>query len=393
MIRILKHPTSKALFLILILFAACKKTDNTNTVKPGTDPVLTVTDKNNPTEGTILLAPFNTSNPNAGYLYILDKNGNIIKSRKTNSYAVNFQKWTINGTTRYTYTEFNPNGYHIKNVLYVSGDDVVLDENLDEIKRYNFLPDSGHAATQNLADSHDFIFLGDDHYIAMTYYEKNVTNIPAYLKPVPGVKVAAPVIQEVNNGQIVWEWDATDYPEFYTSSQEWNIFGDSVNTQDYIHMNSLFIDPKDNNLIISLRNLNQVIKVDRKSGNIIWRLGGINSDFNLTPEQGFLRQHHVTLTDSGKTLLIFDNGEIDQRPQTRIVEIQIDEANRKVLSFKATPVANNVFTQYMGSVQKRGNTYFIGGGTGNYVMEMEQNTGKILFQVKINQPTYRAFKY
>jgi len=377
--------------VIISLLTSCKKPDSPAKSSPA--PVLNITDNNNPTDGTIIMAPFNTAVPNTGYLYMLDKTGNILQSKKVGNFAINFQKWVNNGQVRYTYTEFNPNGYHIPGVLYESGDDVILDANFNEIKRVDFLPANGRTASQILDDSHDFIYLSDDHYIAMSYYQKKVTNIPASLNPSPGVNVVAPIIQEVVGGKVTWEWDATNYPEFYTSSQEWNNFSDSTVVQDYIHMNSLYMDPKDSNLIISMRNLDQIIKVSRKDGSILWRLGGVNSDFPLTPDQKTMRQHHATLTDSGQTLLIFDNGDITLRPQTRIVEMKLDEVNKKVISFKGTPVANNVFTQYMGSAQKRGNTYFVGGGTSNYVMEMDYTTNKILFQIKLDQPTYRAFKY
>jgi hypothetical protein len=113
----------------------------------------------------------------------------------------------------------------------------------------------------------------------------------------------------------------------------------------------------------------------------------------MTADQKFLRQHHATLADSGQTLLIFDNGEKTERPQTRLLEFKLDENTKTVTSFKATPVPTNVFTEFMGSVQKRGNTYFFSGGTSNYVAEMDYTTGKLLFQMSLSQSTYRAFKY
>jgi hypothetical protein len=48
----------------------------------------------------------------------------------------------------------------------------------------------------------------------------------------------------------------------------------------------------------------------------------------------------------------------------------------------------------MGSVQKTGNEYFIGGGSGNYILEVNYVTGqKIMELAGSAYATYRAFKY
>jgi arylsulfate sulfotransferase len=385
--------TNKPYFIILFLFPiAVLSFDGCKKNIPQSTPLMTVTSVNNPTDGTILVAPFNINGTGSGNLYMLDKNGSVLNSKTFPSNILDFKKWLINGVTMYSYNEYNPNGYHIPGVTYSAGDEVITDANLNEIGRFDFLPANGRSSSQNLLDSHDFILLSQRHYIGIGYYQKKVDNIPASLNPSPGLQIVAPIVQEVNNDKVTWEWDATNYPELYLSSTSGN-FSDSTQIDDYAHMNSLFLDPNDSNLIISFRYLNEIIKVSRKDGSIIWRLGGANSDFPLTSDQKTIWQHNATLADSGQTLLVFDNGEAGVRAFTRIVEYQLDEVNKHVLSFKSFPIPNNVFTSAMGSVQKRGNTYFIDGGTGNYVLEADYTTGKILFQMTMTEPSYRAFKY
>src|SRR5947209_11964608 len=168
----------------------------------------------------------------------------------------------------------------------------------------------------------------------MAFYTKKVTNIPVSLNPADGVTVVAAVIQEVVNDQVVWQWESDQYPEFYTNSVEGNDFTNTSVAQDYMHMNSMIVDPKDGNLIISFRNQNQVIKVNKQTKETMWRLGGKDSDFPLQDNQQILRQHNATLTDNNQTLLIFDNGEKIQRPQSRVVEFNLDEASKTVTGFK-----------------------------------------------------------
>ena len=66
---------------------------------------------------------------------------------------------------------------------------------------------------------------------------------------------------------------------------------------DYIHMNSVFIDPKDNHLIVSLANGYTVLKIHRQTGEILWRLGGKLDEFSLTDNQRFRilyqHRHHI----------------------------------------------------------------------------------------------------
>jgi hypothetical protein len=351
-----------------------------------------------PTKGIILCAPFDLSvlptTPNQGELLIMDQSGKVLQKQATPGTAFCLNRWTIDGQIRYTYLVNDPTALRYGNVNQNAGYAVVTDSNLRELQRIDFAPFGTNLFLPGQSlDVHDFILISDNHYIDLTYDVKLVTNIPARLNPAPGgTLVVAPVIEEVNNGAVVWTWDGSADTSFYANSVEGNKFSDPVNGQDYIHMNSLFVDPRDSNLICSMRNQNQIIKIDRHTGAIIWRLGGTNSDFPLAADQVFLRQHHATLTDNNQTLLIFDDGEATLRPSSRIVEFQLNEASKTITSSKYFYIPE-VFSQLMGSVQKIGDEYFIGGGTGNYMLEVNYNSGQKVMEFLGSQTTYRAYKY
>lgn len=374
-----------AAIIITNIISGCKKEESV----PSSP--LSVGVNNQPAPGEIFLAPY-TSGASTGNLYVLDQNGNIIKSKETDGVAMNFRKWLINGQPRYTYLVEDKAGYHIPGYgAYVPGYYVISDTLFNEIDRVYLLPHGNiSTAQQTLLDAHDFILLADDHYITMCYYEKYVSNIPQHLNPASSVRVVSPVIQEVKGNMVIWQWDGTDYPELFENSVEGNDYQNVNDIQDYAHMNSLSIDPDDNNIICSFRNMDQVLKISRSNGSIIWKLGGNNSDFPLTSDQQFLRQHHATCVD-GK-LLLFDNGHIDQRSNTRILEFELNESNKTVQAFKAFTVPGD-FAQYMGSVQKKGEVYFIGGGSAGYVLEVNASTGSVIFEMKQTSNSYRAFKY
>jgi len=347
----------------------------------------------NPIPGIILMAPFQPGNNGIGYLFITNQNGHVIKQKKINGAVGKFQRWNINGKTRYSYNVYDLTGYIIQGAGYLPGYEIITDSNLNEIDRVQLMPD-GQIGTgvQKSLDGHDFIMIDDHHYIIESYYQKTVSNIPTALDTIGNTKVIADIIQEIYNGTVIWQWDGTDYPEFYSTSIEQNQFSDSSVTYDYMHLNSMFIDPKDNNLICSFRNLNQIVKIERGTGKILWRLGGNNSDFALNSDQIFLRQHNATLEDDNETLLLFDDGEINSRRYSRVVEFNINETSKSVIGFKSFNIPEN-FTQYMGSVQKHGNTYFIGGGTANYVLEVNALTGEKMLEIMSPYSFYRAYKY
>ena len=366
----MKNSTVYFAFLLLAI-SSCKKDDKNNI------PF------NAPKE---ILVAGNT--PAGGQLLIMDYNGNTIKQKDLGSASI-FQRWVFNGQIRYSYLETDASGA-LPGVGYIPGTVVILDTALNEVKRLRLLPYQDHDPLKDALDSHEFILINDDHYIAQAYYEKVVSNIPASLNPASGCKVIVPIIQEVQGGKVIWEWDASDHPEFYDISVEGNQFSNATINHDYIHLNSMFIDPRDNNLICSFRNLDQVVKLNRITGKVMWKLGGKNSDFPLTADQKFIRQHHATLTDNNQTLLIYDNGDYNLRPATRVVEFKLDEINKTVTGFKSFPVP--YFGQFRGSVQKTDSSYFIGSG-GTRFYEINYNTGQISINKILPYISYRALRY
>ena len=237
--------------------------------------------------------------------------------------------------------------------------------------------------------------LGEDHFIVFANFEKEVNNIPASLNPPPHKRVYAAIIQETVNGKLVWQWDATKFPEFYGNSvdQDGNGFSDSTPT-DYIHLNSMVLDPSDSNLIVSFRSLNQIVKIDRHTGSILWRLGGKNSDFPLEFTQRFLGQHFVKFLDDNKTIMFVDNGNVIARPSTRILEFRLDEVNKKVAYFNAYKIPER-YIPYRGSVQKVGENLLITGGgyDDGIILLTDPKTDRYLFHLKTKnqQCFYRSY--
>jgi arylsulfate sulfotransferase len=366
-----------AILVSFISFSACKKKENPS------PPAATA-----PSE--ILVSPFPallTGSYSSGELLKLNYSGGIIKQVNLNVSVFNFRRWTINDKIYYTYCQYD---YSTMPTLtgWIAGSIMITDSALNIIDSVHLV---GHAGHDSRLDGHDFLLLGPNHYIAETYYQEQVNNIPDSVPHIANCNIMAPLIQEVNNGNVVFEWNASNYPEFYAASVQGNDFT-STDLQDYMHMNAITIDPVDNNLIISFRQTDQIIKINRTSGAIMWRLGGASSDFPITADEQFLRQHDVSLT-SYHSLMMVDNGLAGVRAYTRISEFVLDEANKTITSFKTTLLPDSAFISYMGSAQKIGDTYFIGGGTLPMNFTLDATTGALISEQALTSNSYRAFKY
>ncbi len=343
-------------------------------------------------DGYYLLSPYMVNRWWHGRLMILDGAGNIHYQKYINGSAFNFRKWNLNGHTRYTYFVNDAKVQHSKGIKLAMGYYILADSALQQIAKIQYVPlaDTETIGRQGF-DMHDLIMLSDDHFIAMLYRTRKVNNIPDSLHPKTGIQVAEAVIEEVEAGKVLWHWESAQFPELYGTSLENNKYGDTSVAADYIHLNSATIDPFDSNLICSFRNNDQVLKISRRDGSILWRLGGNNSDFKLSADQIFLRQHDIHYIAGTHRLMLLDNGDSLTRPYSRVLEFKLNERERTIDSFSSYRIPEG-FAQYMGSVEKIGNRYLIGGGSGNYILEVDPLTGEKYFELHSNLSTYRVYR-
>ena len=94
---------------------------------------------------------------------------------------------------------------------------------------------------------------------------------------------------------------------------------------DWSHANAVDYDRGDDAYLVSLHNLDCIVKIDRETGDQLWVLGGEHSTFQL-PDGGttlFQRQHEFELLDDGG-IVVFDNG-LPAGGDSRVVEYALDE--------------------------------------------------------------------
>lgn len=334
--------------------------------------------------------------------------------------GMDFKLTEINGKKYYSYMykatlPSRPNyvtsgGYSYFNI-------VVMDENYQQIDEIKQLSTEGRVSGNWQPEGHEHIILGEGHYLLLGYVPVWVDNIPDTVLHSPyGTKVLAAVIQEIKDGKLVWEWWSTDYPEFYEMSIESNDwFNSTLQWNDYMHINSMTVDPKDGNIVCSARHLNAVFEINKETKELNWVLGGKMDEFGLSEEQKFKRQHFARFTEDG-TLTLFDNQtdrvscgfpEADEADVgngfPRVIEMKIDEQNKKLLEYNAYDMQRHT-SEFMGSATKVGDeTYIIGWGgsvqcpTTALFTEVDFASQKILCEAvatgKTGIQTYRVYKY
>ena len=204
-------------------------------------------------------------------------------------------------------------------------------------------------------DEHELRVLPDGTYFLIGAYS-NTVDMTRY---VVGGNGAASVLETVlqqftPSGELIFQWRGWDNYDI-RDNQISSITGAVI---DFPHMNAIEVD-SDGQFLVSARHLSEVTKINRDTGEVIWRLGGAHSTFAFTndPLGGFANQHAVRMVGTNDYTL-FDNGNGHSPQLSRGVEYLLDLTNLTATltwQFRQTP---DVFAPDMGNVQRltNGNT-------------------------------------
>ncbi|MEN8905743.1 MAG: aryl-sulfate sulfotransferase [Clostridiales bacterium] len=288
---------------------------------------------------------------------------------------------------------------------FCSGMFVIMNENYVEINYATLLSSSNHG--EGYLDEHEFQLLGANHWISLSYVPLLAENLNG--NGIDGGNTAyvqAGIIQEVSNGKVVSEFNSIDHPELYANSLESNAYSDSTNEtpdtyQDYVHINSVSIDPKDDNLLVSMRNQYAVFKIDRYTSEILWTLGGTGNDFTgldnyLDSDCNlFIGQHHISAVDSAitgneNTISVFDNHTNTEVNLSRTCMFTLDEenmtANVEVIdgSDMDKLTGKNHWTNYCGSVEYQSKTSVVTGWGMNFLLDADPSTNGMITHPQVS---------
>ena len=150
--------------------------------------------------------------------------------------------------------------------------------------------DSVYAKNGYIADNHDFLALENGNYVLFCYDAKPYAMDTVVVGGNPNAVIEGLVIQELDsNHNVIFEWKSWDH--FHITDNQYLYPWTNANLP-FIHTNSIDID-FDGHFIISNRNLDEVTKINRTNGEIIWRWGGSQNEFVFVNDYPFTHQHTV----------------------------------------------------------------------------------------------------
>lgn len=379
-----------------IRFASENKTDGDKPLSdtiPADFPTIIINKSTTPSEGYIYIANFGMG-AERSYLMILDQEGKPIKYRKVPIPGFDF-KMQPNGliTNNRIVTSYIPQGWGWATAIME-----VMDKNLNVI-------DSVKCGSFYIADFHEFKMLPNGHYLLLSYDPQPIDMTQVIPNGDPNAIVLGSIIQELDGKKnVVFQWRSWDHiPITDTYSK---LTGVSV---DPVHTNAIELD-YDGNILISSRHLSEITKISRRTGKIIWRLGGKKNMFNFINDHEeyyptyFSYQHDIRRLPNGN-ITLYDNGNLHNPPHSRAVEYKLDEENytaELVWEYRNKP---DIFGETMGSTQRlypSGNTLIGWGGVSSEyyrcVSEVASDS-EVVFELSFPKgltfttTSYRAYKY
>ncbi len=323
-------------------------------------------------EGRIFISNlgFNPQIANVPYLMILDNAGQLIFYRRMKGICLDF-KVQPNGWL--TYYDYSSRKYY------------ALDSNYAIV-------DSFKCGNGYSTDIHELRLLPNGHALLMSYDVEKVDMSNVVAGGNPNASVTGLIVQELDAAKnVVFQWRSWDHFQITDATHE-NLLAASI---DYVHGNAIEVDT-DGNLVISSRHMDEITKIDRTTGDIIWRFGGKNNQFTFENDSiKFSHQHAIRRLDNGD-FIMFDNGNYHTPQFTRILEYRLDQQNKTAQLTWQYRHAPDVYSQAMGYAQRlpNGNTLVGWGATNPTVTEVD-STGTPVFELAYDPGiySYRAFRF
>jgi hypothetical protein len=237
-------------------------------------------------------------------------------------------------------------------------------------------------------DLHEFTITSSGAGLSTAYHE-TTTDLTA----VKGAKQARIInchaqVLDLATGKASFDWNALEHVAIQESYKP--VPASGKNLWDYIHVNSLQMLP-DGSILISARNTWALYKVNGKTGDIIWRMGGKKSDFQVEPAAQWAWQHHATMV-SDTEMTLFDNSTTKQAPSRGLL-LSVDESAMTVSLTQEFKAPTGFYAGTLGSVQMMPNdNVFVGWGTQPYFTEFASDGTQLMFgQLPLGVRSYRAF--
>ncbi|MBI4428024.1 MAG: aryl-sulfate sulfotransferase [Ignavibacteriales bacterium] len=343
------------------------------TETPPTDiPRLLLSNVDDPTPGYVMMgfSRFNLIQPFHTYVGIFNIEGKLVWYRRFEGSVIDIQKQPNNNyTVCVAPAPFQAAFYELDNLGNV-------------LRTYK-------AGANRETDTHELRLIGGSHVLfGLEYRTMDLSEFTGKTNAI----VKGFLIEYYRPRRSPFIWKTFDYLSVTDAVVNVSLTGNNV---DPWHGNAIEIDT-DDNFLVSFRHTEEVIKIHSVTGNIIWRLGGKNNQFQFIndPWNGYSHQHGIRRLENGN-IILFDNGNNHQPRESRAVEYHLDEQSKKatlVWEYRSTPP---LFSFALGFSQRlrNGNTFITYGSIPRFI-EVDAS-GKKRWEATLDTTglfVYRAFR-
>jgi len=333
-------------------------------------PRVSVVARQSPSAGFVMLGFASSETPTKFYATIVDNDGKIVWYKGFDSGVVDFQKQTNGNYTAFASLDGSPPHFYEF-------------DNLGNITR-EFRADNGMDT-----GPHELRLLNGGYCLfGIQFRTMDFTAIGG----AQNANVRGTVVEYHRDNAQPLLWNPFDHFEVVDTAPDVSLTAPNINPW---HGNAIDIDA-DGNLLVSLRNSDEITKIDSRTGQIIWRLGGKKSQFTFVNDRfnGFSHQHGIRRLPNGN-LILFDNSNLHSPPESRAVEYKIDEQAKiaeLVWEYRHAPA---LYGFALGFAQRlaNGNT-LICYGTAQRIIEVDRLGAKQWELAILGSQvfTYRAFR-
>jgi hypothetical protein len=225
------------------------------------------------------------------------------------------------------------------------------------------------------SDVHEFLLTPSNTALFLS-----TKSVPMNLTPYGGPRngyIQDFAIQEIdlNSGRLVFFWDALNYIPLTNSYEPASSATSTGNIWDVYHLNSVGLTNSPTDIIVSGRNLWTIYRINKPTGQIVWQLGGKQSNFTFGSGATFSWQHDARFLPNNVVSMFDDNCCESQTvpprtPPSHALYLQLN------LSNMTASLATQYFLDANLHVESQGNTQtlsdghvFVGWGQSQYFSE------------------------
>jgi Arylsulfotransferase (ASST) len=262
---------------------------------------------------------------------------------------------------------------------------VILDENYRKVATV-------HAGNGRPTDLHDFVITPRDTALLLIYQQRTA-DLRRYGGRAAG-RILDNLVQEVDiaTGRVLFEWSAFDH---VPPDESYQALPSGGGAWDAYHLNSVEMD-ESGDLLVSARHTWAVYKIDPDTGDVVWRLGGKQTDFELGPGARFAWQHDAGSRPDG-TLSLFDNQaaspELVEGDQSRGMILKLDERRGTATLVREFTHPAGLLAPSQGNLQNLPSGHvLVGWGSEPHLSEYDE-AGRLVFDARFyaTAQSYRAF--